>query len=78
MTLDELRNKRHGAHSQMVYWARRVAELDKQIRLQEKRDAVSATDGLQRERKGVLAPRPAGGERLHDDGQAGPGDVAGP
>lgn len=45
MTLDELRNKRQGAHSQMVYWSRRVAELDKQIRLQEKRDAAATGNG---------------------------------
>jgi hypothetical protein len=33
MTLEELRNKRQGVHGQVVYWSRKLAELDKQIKM---------------------------------------------
>ena len=52
MTLDELRNKRHGAQQQVTYWSRKVAELDKQIREASRRTvAVAETiDRIERDR----------------------------
>jgi hypothetical protein len=43
--LDELRRKHHSARAQMIDWSRRVNKLEKQIRLEEKRNAVTERDG---------------------------------
>jgi hypothetical protein len=65
--IESLLKDREKAKQQMVRWSRAVATLDKKIE-RERANASGTTYGLQPERKGILAPRPARQERLRDGG----------